>query len=698
MKRLPCALLVFASCGLAATGHVLENEKIRIALNGSGGVTELIDKQSAPGRNLIAHPLPGFWKLIFHRGRSYENVIRPELQQYRFERAGDGLNMIADQLRFGAETLDIRVAFTLRLQGDEVRWTARIENRAPVTIVDFFFPQVGGVDSLGDAAADQLIWPQNAGVRIRNLKGALRPRVDGLSNIEEPVNAVANQHMELVYPGSASMDWYELTNGRRGLYFASYDAHFMTGALRVSRLFDAGGTLRFSFVKYLFLRQGETWNSGDYVTSPHPGTWHTGAQKYRQWANGWFRPESRPAWVDRVKGMFLVILRQQYGDVMWTYRDLPLLSQEARRSGIDMVALFGWTQAGHDNQYPIYRPDPAMGGENALRQGLAAITKSGGRSILYVQGHLMDPTTDFYQETGRRLAARTIWGSPYYEQYNKSFESSFLRNFSSKLFAPVCPGYAEWEKLMLATGERLLGYGPTGLIYDQIGGIRAYPCFQNGRGERESEAFSAGRLRLLAAIRTLKRDHSNFGFMAEHIVDAFAPHLDIIHGAGSGFQLSDTAFPQLTRYTFPEIIATSRQQAPRLDAKQVNFAFAYGFRFEVEVRYRADVETIRRQEKTHLRDYMRKVSELRDRYWDLLGGGTFQDDRGIVNHNPSVTATVFAHGNRRAVVLWNNTREPQKVRVEFPGKRFQQAAGISGPLPEPPALLQSQQIAVLLFE
>jgi hypothetical protein len=383
---------------------------------------------------------------------------------------------------------------------------------------------------------------------------------------------------------------------------------------------------------------------------------------------------------------------------MWSYRDLPALYEEARKNGLNTVGLFGWTEAGHDNQYPIYKPDPEMGGEEALRQGLAEIRKRGGDVIVYIQGHLMDPTTSFYKQTGERLAAKTIWGSPYYEQYNKSFESGFLRHFSRKLFAPVCPGDREWEKVMVEGGRQLLGYGPAGLIYDQIGGMAAYPCFENGRGERESEAYTAGRLRLLAALRTqLKQGHPDFGFMSEHFTDVYAQHLDIVHGAGAGFAHGDQAFPQMSRYTFPETILTQRHQAPRADRKQVNFALAYGFRFELEVRYHADMETIRREEKPHLRDYLRKVAGLRERY-RILTDGAFRDAEGVVNRNPAVSATAFVQGARCAIVAWNNTNKAQELAVQAEGKRLIEAAGVEGRWPAPPRSLAPQEVAVLLYE
>jgi hypothetical protein len=400
-----------------------------------------------------------------------------------------------------------------------------------------------------------------------------------------------------------------------------------------------------------------------------------------------------------MQGMLLVILRQQYGDRMWSYTDLPYLYEEARRSGVDTVALFGWTSGGHDNQYPVYLPDPEMGGEKALREGLAAVARAGGNTILYINGHIMDAAAPFYRETGHRLAARTIWGSPYYEQYNKSHESSFLYHFSRKLFAPACPGDPEWEKVMRGVGSQLMAYGPSGVIYDQVGGMAPYPCFGTDRKEPLSEIFTAGRRRYLAAIRAnLKQVREDAGLMGEHLCDLYAQYFDVIHGVHRGFSPGEPGFPQMSRYTFPELVLTSRSAAPRLTPRQMNFSLAFGYRIEIESRYRSDVQTIRKEEKVHLRDYQRAVSELRNRYWDLLGSGRFLDDQGLSNRNPAVTATLFSAGGRRAVVAWNDTAQPQEPAVDVPGKRFKEAAGVNGVLRGVPRTLAPQEVVVLVYE
>lgn len=681
--------------------YTLENDRVRLSLNDNAAVIHLSNKQSAAPQNYIRKPLPGFWSLIFRRGASLENVVEASKQTHRIEQSGNELRVFVDKLRLGSETLDIRLRFTIQLNGDELSWRATVENRSDAQVTELFFPTIGNIATLGAAnRTDDLIWPNSVGFRYQNVKSLFRPQVDALTAIEEPVNRVADQSMELTYPWPASMAWYEFTNGREGIYFGSHDPAFLTGSLRVMRPFDGEGALSFGFAKFPFVLPGETWESAAFIVSLHTGDWHMGAEKYRRWADGWRQVRARPAWVDNLKGMFLVILKQQYGDRMWRYDEIPALYKEAKENGMDTVALFGWTEGGHDNQYPDYKPDPVLGGAAALRKGLQQVQTEGGNTILYCQGQLVDVGTPYYRAAGERLAAKNIWGSVYFEQYNKSGQSSLLKNFSRKLFAPICPVNQEWIDLLNERGKELLAYGATGLIYDQIGGKEPYLCFDASHAHaKPSLAFPVGRQKQLSAVReAMRRQSPNAGFMVELLTDVYAQHADVIHGWGPGFAVAPTAFPQMYRYTFPDVVMTARQQAPRADAKQVNFALAYGLRFELEVRYRADMETIRQNDKPHLKEYLRKASALRDRYWKLLGSGRFIDNRGIESTNAAVSVTGFENEARRAVVVWNNTTQTQTTAVSVPGYRFVEARGVDGAVGAAPLELKSQQIAVLMYE
>ncbi|MGH9839583.1 MAG: DUF6259 domain-containing protein, partial [Blastocatellia bacterium] len=283
--------------------------------------------------------------------------------------------------------------------------------------------------------------------------------------------------------------------------------------------------------------------------------------------------------------------------------------------------------------------------------------------------------------------------------YSKFHESSLLSNFSRKLFAPICPANQEWVDRTVEIGKDLLGYGPTGVIFDQVGGMTPYLCFDPSHGHsKPSMAFPDGRRKQLTALRKeLKRVAPDFGFMTEQATDLYTQYVDVHHGIGLGFTAGENAFPQMFRYTFPDVIMTTRQPVPRVEARQVNHAFAYGLRFELEVRYRADMETIRNNDKPHLKEYLRQVSALRDRYWDLIGSGRFVDDRGVESSNSAVTVTGFEHDGRRAVVVWNNTKQTQTVTLNAPGYGLVEARGVEGALPHSPLILKSQQIAVLTY-
>lgn len=704
----PCCLAALvALCAFLTSAqaqprlYTLENDRVRLSLDERASVVYLGNQQSAAPRNYIAKPLPGFWSLIFRRGASLENVVEAKAQTHRLEQSGNELRIFVDKLRYGNETLDIRLRFTIALNGDELSWRAKVENRSDAQVTELFFPTIGAIATLGATnATDDLIWPNSVGFRYQNVKSLFRPQVDSLTAIEEPVNRVTDQLMELTYPWPASMAWYEFTNGREGIYFGAHDPTFLTGSLRVMRPFDSDGALSFGFAKFPFVAPGETWESAAFIVSPHNGDWHTGAEKYRRWADGWRQVRTRPDWVNNLKGMFLVILKQQYGDRMWRYDEIPALYKEAKENGMDTVALFGWTEGGHDNQYPDYFPDPVLGGADALRKGLQQVQAAGGNTILYCQGQLVDVNAPYYRAAGERLAAKNIWGSVYFEQYNKTGQSSLLKNFSRKLFAPICPVNQEWLDLLTERGKELLAYGATGLIYDQIGGKEPYLCFDASHPHaKPSLAFPLGRQKQLSGVReAMRRQSPNAGFMVELLTDIYAQHADVIHGWGPGFAVAPTAFPQMYRYTFPDVVMTARQQAPRADAKQVNFALAYGLRFELEVRYRADMETIRQNDKPHLKEYLRQVSALRDRYWKLLGTGRFLDDRGVAFTNQNLNVTSFENENRRAVVVWNNTAKTQTTSVNVPGYRLVEARGIAGELRAAPLELQSQQVAVLIYE
>lgn len=693
------ALLLLATAIQQAKAVTLENSHVRIQIDDKARVTAITNK-SWPTVNLIGEPADGFWRLNLQRGKSLENIVWPKGQAYEVVKSADAIDVSLKSVKLRGDSLPILLKFHITLVDDEVHWSVKIDNQSDYSIAEVFLPELGGITGLGDPQRqDDLYWPEVLGRYIANFKQTLTPHQDGLHNLSVSVNRLQDPYLELTYPFPASMAWCTLSNGKRGLYFAAHDSSTLTGAMRAGRQISHGDGLFFSYVKYPFIGPHESWTSRDYVTAFYEGDWHVAADKYHAFLSTWRKVRDKPEWVQNMQGMFLVIMRQQYGDILWQYKDLPYLYQEAKRNGLDTLGIFGWTEGGHDNQYPEYHPDPAMGGNNDLKAALEAVREKHGNTILYLQGHLIDPTTPEYPDASKTFAARNIWGTPYFEEYSKASESSLLRNYSHKVFTPSCPDVPGWAELLTQKGSDTMKLDPTGIIYDQIGGMPAYPCFNPGLHEKPAAAFIHGRLHLLETLRAnLRAQRPDAGFMAEHTTDVFSQYLDIAHCAGKTCAYDSDAFPDLFRYTVPDVILTTRHPATRPEQLQVNYAFTYGLRFELEVRYREEGEVLRSNVHTEMSDYLRKLAELRRRHWALLGTGTFLNSSQIAESNHNITATLFGNDKQKAVVLWNNTSTAQSVDPKLKGLQFIGSDSIKGTSSVSIATLQPQEVGVWIFD
>ena len=153
--------------------------------------------------------------------------------------------------------------------------------------------------------------------------------------------------------------------------------------------------------------------------------------------------------------------------------------------------------------------------------------------------------------------------------------------------------------------------------------------------------------------------------MVELLTDVYTQYADVIHGCGAALRRAAAPTPAMSRYVLPDLVITARNPMPRIDSQRANFALAYGFCQEMEVRYRDDAHVIRNHMQAERAAYVRKVCQLRARYWDVLGEGRFVDALGFESSNAAVTTTAFVQGVRRAVVAWNDSGKPQSVEIRY---------------------------------
>ncbi|HML48398.1 MAG TPA: DUF6259 domain-containing protein, partial [Clostridia bacterium] len=412
----------------------LQNEWIKLCLNEKGALTRLENLKGGCG-NVIAAPAEGLFRAVFQNGENWEDVAFANAQDYDIQASGDAATLTVKGLRTRDALHDVTLTMRVALEGERVRFTGSIDSRTDATLNDFFSPCVGKLKPLGRGKRDLLL-PEQAGRRYTNICDRVA--------VDETQNGVSV--MSIAYPGMASMSFMMLEDGDQCLYLGSHDALFHAASMSVAGSEEADISLEMD--RMVFVKKGEHFELPEGVLMLYQGDWRKGADVYAQWAKTWRKVPESPDWMRDMTGYFLVINKQQYGDELWPYETLPELYDLAKAHGCDTLGLFGWYHTGHDNQYPDLDASPTMGGADALRAQIKAVQAEGGHVTLYYQGHLMDTGSPYYKAVGHRLEGKTRWNTPYLEEYSKYHKSEYLRRYSKKLFATVCPSCTEWHGLM----------------------------------------------------------------------------------------------------------------------------------------------------------------------------------------------------------------------------------------------------------
>ncbi|MBT7300632.1 MAG: hypothetical protein HN849_14020 [Victivallales bacterium] len=577
--------------------------------------------------------------------------------------------------KVAGRTYQVTVCASIECRHDEFVFRFKVLNEEPeLTVRELRGPVLPLWLDPKDPPA--LLWPSGAGERIAD------PTTVGL--------------LELPFPTRLCMGWVGFDAGDRGLYIGSHDASLRTRMFRVDATESPGRVLS-SINHYPFAKPGSEWSSGAVVVRPYGGTWHEAARRYRGWAHTWWTDPEPPAWVRRTSGWQLVILKQQNGEIHWPYTDMDRLIALGKESGLDVLGLYGWAEGGHDRRYPIYDPDPALGGETALRAGIEAAHEAGFRVVLYVNGQLLDMQTEWYAAHGAAATAVSERGEVFGESWLK---------YSDAPMIPMgygCQSSQVWSDRLLEVAQEIQQLGADGIIYDQIGSAHPMFCFSDEHNHSHpAQAIGPGAAANLQRIQKCMAEiDPEFIIMTEHVTDGVNRFVDLTHGCGGGFTPGGRSFPEMLRFTFPEIISTQRHPTPVLDQATASWACMYGFRHEVEYRYLPDRLYVEKGVKPVLRDYARipsrpnvslmqqtdprqahahlkRLTAFERRNADLLRDGTFRDVEGFSCPNPALIAKGFSSGQELGVLVWNPTENDEAVVATVPGATLRRSDSPEG--------------------
>ena len=115
-------------------------------------------------------------------------------------------------------------------------------------------------------------------------------------------------------------------------------------------------SLRIASLQYIDLKQGEEYDSGEYILTPHAGGWIQGAEPYKKWIEqNRKRVVPVPRDIKEKFGFRTIWMCSGYpkdpDDIAWSYGDIPRVAEDMAAHGINSLNLWGSFES--DEYFPI---------------------------------------------------------------------------------------------------------------------------------------------------------------------------------------------------------------------------------------------------------------------------------------------------------------------------------------------------------
>ncbi len=644
---------------------VLENEFIRLEISEKGTLEGLLNKKT--GQQYAGGG--GLWRLYFQIDDQMDREVLGCECEPQITLSANRIELSYPTVNYQGRQLMVSVLIAAWLDGDETRWSIELENNEDIMLHECEFPLVHNLQLKPE---QPLLWSDRGGMIFPDIRQEIKR---GFTHY------VASDHLflhkDVEYPGTATTNCFVFPAEQEGLYCACYDETFGE-TLHMFRLY--GAALECGFARYPCLARGQNCRLEEYVLSPYIGSWHTAAQKYRTWADKWFKHQTPPEWVKAMKGWQRIILKHQYGEIHYDYEDIAKIHEDGLEAGIDGLHLFGWWKGGMDNSNPDYIADNSLGGHEKLKEQIQKFQKNGS-VILYCNGRLIDLDTDYYKTVGKRISIKDKFGAEIRDAYKFSASGTYTRHFGNRTFTAACPACPEWLDKMKEVVDLAIEYGCKGVFFDQLG-MNEFPCFDPTHGhEVPFMHISRKKAELVRELRDYARSKApKLGIGIECLTDLSASYCDFIHSFPGFAEASNdwegksekpvlTCFIDWFRYCFPEIIMTDREIRDDTDVeRRVNHALLKGLRSDVEI-YRCR-RTI--AETPNYSAYLAKANVLRDKYAELILNGKYLDTTGFNCDNSEVEGRAFVAGNKCAVVLTQSHLAQTKAVVSVADSIFRE--------------------------
>ncbi len=604
----------------------IENECFSIRVNPDNGVmesfvvkslsTDLLGEKRLAANFRIGMPLPDYGAHYIEGEKQHAASVKASNKQIevRFEHMASDLG-----------GYPIQLSYSIALEGDSVKFRARLTNPSEYPIAEFWFPRLGGWTHFGTSGMPMTAIPNYTSCAHATPLFQWFPGGRGLG--------AEAAEFSTSYPGMV-MPWWDLYNAEadQGLYMGYHDTTFRlstwhtylypTTSGRPGRTWmtpeEAGGApvgLVFSHVRYPYIKSGETLDSGEFILRLHQGDWHKGSLGYRDWFLKHFPFDKSGSWLRKESAWFTSILYQPEDKIIADYKTYDAWTQDARACGIHCYELIGWDKGGIERDYPAYVPEEKLGGWEGFRGLMQSIHGRGDKVLVFANYNVMDCNTEWYRNELHAYTHQDTFGkTPNWMAWGESTLTARLGlSVRRHVMASVVP---EFEKVLEKQFVEIAKAGAHGLQIDKV--VAGSALDFNPRNTLKPDvALCEGLVQAMGRARDACRAvQPDFCFASEASQDRLIPFVDVFYRSAAGFDIAPL------RYVFPEWTACQHVSTP-YDFNSVNGAVLTGAVICMEPD--SYQNTLGHPQYRKIGDYIKEVQRLRTELAPILFLGRYYD-------------------------------------------------------------------------
>lgn len=355
-----------------------------------------------------------------------------------------------------------KVAATVILKedpdGQSVSMTCIIENKSDHPVRQIIFPDFSGIVPFSGIE----------GTEFRTGGIAIKPFVDMVVREHDNFYAINEStrwfHYGFVLDGkNLVIKWMDIGGRNGGLSIFSKDWGVNKGYDEgvFLKLSESSHKLRYMRTLNTDIAPNASWQSPEYILTPHQNGWAKGIIPYRLWARQHFKPLYQlPDHVRDGLGYRTIWMRNFFypkdpkGN-NFRFSDLPKVAREAKAHGLDELVLWGWNDP---FMLPLPPPNPFLGTEQDMVNAVAECKKIGVNVAPFRSVMITETASRYGIEPNTEYNYDPEFVPELNPRYAVAGKGAAIVPSSNKL----------WQEEALSSTKRLIDIGVPSISWDQF--------------------------------------------------------------------------------------------------------------------------------------------------------------------------------------------------------------------------------------